>query len=108
MITINDIELKDNMTKEQIENDSYLSRAIPKLLGNLNLLIDREKGNYTVKMIECKIGYGQPIKITVWVTDIKDRVKFYDMEEGQNKLHLKYCAIDWFSPTEHIIDVREF
>lgn len=106
MITIDDISF--NLTKEQIERESYLSRAIPKLLGHLNILIDKQKANYTVKIIEGTIRHGQPIKITVWVCEIKDRAKFYNLDEGQNMVHRKYVSVDWFIPIEHLIDIREF
>jgi len=107
-IHLDNIEFKGDIhNKEQVRDNSYLVRAVNQLIGRANSIV-RKDDNYNIKLVECYIRYAQPIKIHVWVNNIEDRAKFYEMSKGQNTVYRIYTSIDWYLPIEHLIDVKEF
>ena len=52
-----------------------------KIIGKANEIM-RSHNNYTIKHVEFYIKYGRPLKLKIWVTDIKNKEAFYRNAQG--------------------------
>jgi len=100
-------DIKDENTMYE-KNEKYLNYVIDKLIKRANELIT-EHNNYDVRYLELHIGYGQPVKLKIWVGNIQDREAFHDLDNGQCNIYEITTVPDFGTyQMKHLIDIEEF
>ena len=107
IITMDTIDFQGHPIHD-INRAPHLKLAVEYLIKKANEIIDKDN-NYNVKLVTCKIEEALPIKLKIWVHNIKDRALFYNPDiEGQNHVHRIYFNTPYTPSIEHLIDVEEF
>ena len=102
------IEIIGSSTAKRLFNQDVSPYSIRsnmwKVIGKANKVLKSHNNNYKIHLIELTIKYGRPLKLKIWVKDIKNRKVFYG--NGQNNVYHITALDNLFY--YHFIDIEEF
>lgn len=106
-ITRDNIELQ-NSNWDDIDRSEYLRGLTEHLIKKANEIVERD-ANYTIRLVQLRTETCVPMKLKIWVENIKDRKLFYNPDvKGQNHVHRIWYNSAYSPSMEHLIDVEEF
>ena len=102
-----DIDMIGDITVEYLNTHQDFDFFISQFLDKCFDIIRTHDGNYTIQQCTLHIKYGQPLKLKVYVNNIRDKDLFYGMQRYYGKVLLFPESYDVYS-YEHLLEIKEW